>query len=221
MRVAYVSYLRVSTDRQERSGLGLEAQRAVVASYLSGCASDLIGEHVEVESGAVNTRPQLAKALHLCRLTGARLLVAKLDRLSRDAHFLLGLQKADVSFTVADMPHADRLTIGFLALIADHERKLISQRTKAALAAAKARGVRLGGYRGGPVPDAVQARAAAAANADAFARLIAPLVAEMQAERKSLGAIAAELNHRQVRTRRGGPWSAQQVKNVLARGAER
>ena len=216
----FVSYLRVSTDRQGKSGLGLEAQRAAVAGYLVACPSNLIAEHIEVESGAVNSRPELAKALHLCRLTGARLLVAKLDRLSRDAHFLLGLQKADVGLTFVDLPHANTLTVGIMALMAQQERELISQRTRDALAAAKARGVRLGGYRGGPVPDAAKARAGNVAHADAFALRVAPLVHELRAEHRSLGAIAAELNRRQVRTRWGKAWQAQTVKNLLARGAK-
>src|SRR3954462_2324050 len=137
----YVSYLRVSTDGQGHSGLGLEGQRAAVAGFIAGRA--LLSEHVEVESGADDDRPQLARALDACRLTGATLLVAKLDRLSRDAAFLLGLQKAGVPMVFADMPHANGFMIGVMAMLAQHERELISQRTKAALQAAKARGQKL------------------------------------------------------------------------------
>lgn len=213
----FVSYLRVSTKRQGESGLGLDAQRAAVAAYLNGGAWTLAAEMVEVESGKLNARPQLEKALAACRLTGATLVVAKLDRLSRDAHFLLGLQNADVQFHVVDMPHANKFTIGVMALVAQQEREAISTRTKAALAAAKARGAKLGGYRGGPVPDAAVAAVACRAKADTFAARVQPLARELQAEGKSLGAIAAELTRRGVRTARGGRWTAQAVKNLLAR----
>src|SRR5215207_5058697 len=140
----YVSYLRVSTDRQGRSGLGLEAQRKAVADFLNGGRWDLIAEFVEVESGKRDDRPKLAEALALCRLHNATLVIAKLDRLSRDAAFLLNLQKAGVRFVAADMPEANELVVGIMAVVAQAERKMISARTKAALAAAKARGVRLG-----------------------------------------------------------------------------
>ena len=144
----FVSYLRVSTARQGKSGLGLEAQRNSVEDFLNGGSWQLIKEFVEVESGKNADRPQLEKAFQLCRLTGAKLVIAKLDRLSRDAHFLLGLEKAGVDFVAADMPHANKLTIGIMAVMAQHEREMISERTKAALAAAKRRGVTLGGFRG-------------------------------------------------------------------------
>src|SRR5918995_6882481 len=140
----YVSYLRVSTDRQGRSGLGLEAQRKAVEDYLNGGRWQVLAEFVEVESGKREDRPKLAEALALCRLHGATLVIAKLDRLSRDAHFLLGLQKAGVRFVAADMPEANEMVVGIMAVVAQAERKMISARTKAALAAAKARGKRLG-----------------------------------------------------------------------------
>src|SRR3954466_11564912 len=140
----YVSYLRVSTDRQGRSGLGLEAQRKAVEDFLNGGRWDLMAEFVEVESGKRDDRPKLTEALGLCRLHNATLVIAKLDRLSRDAAFLLGLQKAGVRFMAADMPEANELVVGIMAVVAQAERKMISTRTKAALAAAKARGVRLG-----------------------------------------------------------------------------
>ena len=143
----FVSYLRVSTQRQGRSGLGLEAQRKAVADYLNGGRWRLVSELIEVESGANANRPKLAEALALCRSHRATLVVAKLDRLARDAHFLLGLQKAGVDFVAADMPSANRMTVGIMALVAEEERRMISARTKAALAAAKVRGVKLGGRR--------------------------------------------------------------------------
>src|SRR5215207_8536717 len=134
----YISYLRVSTDRQGRSGLGLEAQRKAVADFLNGGRWDLIAEFVEVESGKRDDRPKLADALTLCRLHNATLVIAKLDRLSRDAAFLLGLQKAGVRFVAADMPEANEMVVGIMAVVAQAERKMISDRTRAALARKKA-----------------------------------------------------------------------------------
>ena len=138
-RGKFVSYLRVSTKRQGESGLRLEAQRAAVETWLNGGSWQLVEEHVEVESGKRDdNRPALAKAFEACKVYDAKLVIAKLDRLSRDAHFLLGLQKAGVEFIAVDMPHANRLTVGIMALVAEQEREAISQRTKAALAAAPA-----------------------------------------------------------------------------------
>lgn len=214
----FVSYLRVSTDKQGASGLGLEAQRAAVTGYLNGGAWRLVGELVEVESGkATHNRPQLAKAMELCRLTGATLIVAKLDRLSRDAHFLLGLRDAGVDFVAADMPHANRMTVGIMAVVAEAERDMISARTKAALAAAKARGAQLGGYKGGPVPDAAAGGAARRTQADAFAASVGPVARELRDRGLSLRAIAGELAERGIRTANGGHWSAAAVRAVLER----
>lgn len=213
----FVSYLRVSTAKQGASGLGLEAQRAAVAGFLNGGAWTLLGEHIEVESGKVADRPQLAAAMALCQLTGATLLVAKLDRLSRDAHFLLGLQKAGVDFVAVDMPNANNLTVGIMAMVAQQEREAISARTKAALAAAKARGTKLGGYKGGPVPNGSDGAAAARVKADAFATRVAPIVHTLQAGGMGLRGIAAALAERGIRTPRGGNWTAQAVKNLLER----
>src|SRR5450432_721998 len=144
----FVSYLRVWTARQGKSGLGMEAQRKAVDDFLNGGHWQVIKEFVEVESGKKADRPELAKAFQACRLFGARLVIAKLDRLSRDAHFLLGLEKAGVDFVAADMPQANRLTVGIMAMVAEEERRMISRRTKDALQAAKRRGVKLGGDRG-------------------------------------------------------------------------
>src|ERR1700676_2706529 len=143
----WISYLRVSTDRQGKSGLGLEAQRTSVTDFLNGGQWKLIKEFVEVESGKRADRPQLEAALAACRLHGAKLVIAKLDRLSRDAHFLLGLDKAGVDFVAADMPNANRLTVGIMAMVAEEERRMISVRTKAAPQDAKTRGTKLGGRR--------------------------------------------------------------------------
>ena len=144
----FISYLRVSTAKQNASGLGLEAQREAVTDYLNGGRWSLIQEVVEVESGKRSDRPKLAEALRLCRLHGAKLVIAKLDRLSRDATFLLNLQAAGVRFIAADMLEANELMVGIMAVVAQAERQMISTRTKAALAAAKAQGTNLGGDRG-------------------------------------------------------------------------
>jgi DNA invertase Pin-like site-specific DNA recombinase len=217
----FVSYLRVSTARQGKSGLGLEAQRAAVTDFLNGGRWKLIAEHVEVESGKNADRPELAKALQACRLYGAKLVIAKLDRLSRDAHFLLGLEKAGVDFVAADMPQANRLTVGIMAMVADEERRAISARTKAALAAAKKRGTKLGGYRGGKITPRIRKAATAAVRARTAARSadLAPIINELRASGvTSLGRLARVLTERGVPTARGaGTWSPVQVARVLDR----
>jgi len=166
---AFVSYLRVSTRGQGQSGLGLDAQREAVADYLNGGRWSLIDEYVEVESGANDERPELAKALALCRVHNATLVIAKLDRLSRDAHFLLGLQKAGVKFVAADMPEANEMIVGIMAVVAQAERRMISEQTKAALAAAKERGVKLGGDRGNLAAVGARGRSAGSATSDRLA----------------------------------------------------
>jgi len=222
----WVAYFRVSTDRQGKSGLGLEAQRAAVATYLNGGDWRLVKEFTEVESGKRSDRPQLQAALDACRVYGARLVIAKLDRLSRDAHFLLGLEKAGVDFVAADMPNANRLTVGIMALVADEERHMISARTKAALQAAKARGTKLGGLRadanGKPVTltlDAIaKGRKACTERANKKATDIAPEIRRLQVSGvTSLAGIAAALNEQGIPTPRGGQWQAVQVSRVLSR----
>jgi DNA invertase Pin-like site-specific DNA recombinase len=216
----FASYLRVSTAKQGRSGLGLEAQRKAVEDFLNGGNWQVVKEFVEVESGKKADRPQLAKAFQACRVHGAKLVIAKLDRLSRNAHFLLGLEQAGIDFVAADMPHANRLTVGIMALMAEEERRMISARTKAALAAAKRRGVKLGGDHGARLTakqrlagNAVQAERAKARAAD-----LADTVKELQASgATSLRAIAAGLDARGVPAARGGKWSAAQVLRVLER----
>ncbi|ACA15748.1 Resolvase domain [Methylobacterium sp. 4-46] len=217
----HVSYLRVSTAKQGASGLGLEAQREAVLGYLNGGHWTLVAEYVEIESGKRNDRPQLAAALAHARAIGARLVIAKLDRLSRDAHFLLGLDKAGVDFVAADLPTANRLTVGIMAMVAEEERRAISARTKAALAAAKARGVRLGSRTGGAHLRGLGNAAAVAAgreNAERRAADLGPIIAAIrEAGHDSLGAIARELNARGILTARGGTWHASTVRNLLAR----
>jgi|SRR5882757_5675753 len=216
----WISYLRVSTARQGRSGLGLEAQRHAVSEHLNGGSWKLIKEFVEVESGKKAARPQLDAALMACRLYGATLIIAKLDRLARNAHFLLGLRDAGVDFVCADMPNANRLTVGIMALVAEDEGQRISARTKAALAAAKRRGVKLGGDRG-VVPSAKsRAKALAAIETRVAARAadIGPTIKGLQASgATSLRAIASGLNAAGIETARGGQWSAVQVMRTLAR----
>jgi DNA invertase Pin-like site-specific DNA recombinase len=216
----FVSYLRVSTKRQGESGLGLEAQRAAVAAWLNGGDWTLVEEHVEVESGKRDdNRPALAKAFDACRAYNAKLVIAKLDRLSRDAHFLLGLQKAGVEFIAVDMPQANRLTVGIMALVAEQEREAISQRTKAALAAAKARGTKLGKPKGTKVQGAEIGCARGVvtnmANAAAFAERMRMPLAELSG--LSARAAAKELDRRGYATARGGQWSATLVVRTRAR----
>jgi len=225
-RGRYVSYLRVSTDRQGRSGLGLEAQRKAVADFLNGGRWDLIAEFVEVESGKRDDRPKLADAMALCRLHNATLVIAKLDRLSRDAHFLLGLQKelqkSGLRFVAADMPEANELTVGIMAVVAQAERKMISERTKAALAAAKARGTKLGTPENLRNHDLgrVLGRAAKTERARARAVDLKPILADLRASgAASLRAMAAGLNARGIPAARGGTWSAVQVKRALERAS--
>lgn len=224
----FVAYLRVSTDRQGRSGLGLEAQQAAIASFVQPSDRLLAPPFVEVESGKQNDRPKLAEAMARCRKTGATLLIAKLDRLSRDAHFLLGLHKAGVDFIAADMPHANRLTVGIMALVAEEEARATSARTKAALQAAKARGKALGGVRAGqrlPVAEAarkgsVRAAEARVASADAKAFRVLPRIEELAVNNFSLARIAAALEAEGVPTPRGGAWTATAVRRVRLRVAE-
>jgi DNA invertase Pin-like site-specific DNA recombinase len=219
----FVAYYRVSTQRQGRSGLGLAAQQKAVADYLNGGNWKLVGEFVEVESGKRDdNRPKLADALKACRVHGAKLIIAKLDRLARNVAFVSNLMNAGVKFQAVDFPDANDLTIHILAAVAQHEAKVISERTKAALAAAKAKGVKLGGYRAGAKLTA-KARAAGcaarAATADARATDLAPTIAELQAAGvTSLRGIAAALNERGIPTASGqGEWQSPQVMRVRAR----
>ncbi len=217
---SFVSYLRVSTAKQGQSGLGLEAQRKAVSDFLNGGHWSLVREYVEVESGANDERPKLAKALARCRLQNATLVIAKLDRLSRDAHFLLGLQKAGVRFVAADMPEANEMVVGIMAVVAQAERKMISARTRAALQAAKARGVKLGGFRGHTVDDDARQASTAARTAKAAARAadLAPVISELKAAGvTSLNGIARALTERGISAARGGDWAAAQVSRVLER----
>ncbi|QHD67420.1 recombinase family protein [Sphingobium yanoikuyae] len=219
----FCAYYRVSTQKQGRSGLGLEAQQKAVADYLNGGAWELSAEFTEIESGRNVEREELAKALRHCELTGATLVVAKLDRLSRDAVFLLTLQKSPVKIIFADMPFADKMMIGIMAIIAEWEAEQISRRTKAALAAAKARGVKLGGDRGNVIP-AQKGAALSAKNrsraADERAAKVMHYVEEAKAAgHTSLRQIASYLDHHGVTTPRGKQWTAAAVSSLIARSS--
>lgn len=208
----YVAYYRVSTARQGRSGLGLEAQRAAVRSFLKGGKNDLLGEFTEVESGRRKNRPQLLAALAACRKNKATLLIAKLDRLARNVAFVANLMESKVTFRAVDMPDANELTIHIMAAMAQHEAKANSDRTRAALAAAKARGRKLGSH----------GRLLARQNrkdARAFARRLAPMVRQLQREHSTLQALAEALNRKGMKTSRGGKWHPTSVKRLLDRMA--
>ena len=218
----FVAYYRVSTAQQGRSGLGLDAQREAVRVFMGGSAGALAEEFTEVESGKNAARPKLALALDTCRLTGSVLVIAKLDRLSRDAHFLLGLEKAGVEFVAADMPNANRLTVRLMAVIAQEEREMISARTKAALAAAKARGTKLGGKREkAPNVDHAKGRAARTRTADDYARQVGPIALaawrEVTEPQGGYTHAVAVLTARGIRTPRGGQWTRAAVRTLIQR----
>lgn len=217
----FVAYMRVSTAKQGRSGLGLEAQRDSVRQFVAQRGGKIIApEFVEVESGKRNDRPELETALKRCRLTGATLVVAKLDRLSRNAAFLFTLRDAGVKFVAADMPDANTMSVGVMAIVAQHEREAISDRTKKALAAAKRRGVVLGGFRKeSPNIARFQKRAVRAVveGANARAEEWRDTIEALQSEGLSLNAMASRLNEDGLPTSRGGAWTATAVKRVVER----
>lgn len=217
----FVSYLPVSTSRQGQSGLGLDAQRSSVKDFFSGTKSNLIGEFVEVESGRNTNRSELLKALGMCRIHGATLVVAKLDRLSRNAHFLLGLKESGVEFVCCDMPSANRLTVGIMAMVAEEEARLISVRTKSALAVAKERGVKLGTPNLTPERSTLGAEVSARTRSERARRRaqdLAPVLAALRGEGVSRPSeIARRFNEQGIPTARGGQWSVVQVQRLLTR----
>jgi DNA invertase Pin-like site-specific DNA recombinase len=228
----FVAYYRVSTVKQGASGLGLDAQKAAVRQFLKGGAWELVGEFEEVESGKDADRPALAAAMELCALTGARLVIAKLDRLSRSVHFLSGMMERGVDFVALDLPEANRLTLHIMAAVAQQEREAISARTRVALGAIKAkleagevyvsrrsgRSIsRLGSPRGLAVPRPDLGVAGVRAKADAFVERVGPTVRRLRADGLSLGSIAARLNAMRIKSARGGEWSPMAVKRVLDR----
>ena len=225
----FVGYYRVSTARQGRSGLGLAAQRSAVNDLIEFNSNKLIAEFQEVESGKNRDRPELAKALDHCRVTGATLVVAKMDRLSREANFIGALIDGDVDIRFCDFPtipagSVGRLILGVMAQIAEFERGVISERTKAAMAAAKARGMTFGNPCGAAPLVKHRKRGARnsqkvrTAKADEFARRLAPIIADIRdGGIDTAKGIARELNERDIEASRGGTWSSKQVRRVLAR----
>lgn len=216
----FVAYYRVSTQKQGKSGLGLEAQKKMVSDFVASNGGELIAEYTEVESGKREDRPELIAAMKHADLVGGRLLVGKLDRLSRDLHFILSLQKSRVDFAVCDLPGCDSFTINIYGALAQRERELIAARTKAGLAAAKARGVQLG--TNNLKPELVAEASAKGVEsikrgADDFAAKVRPVIEALKGQGQSLRAIAAELERLGVKTARGGQWTPTAVKNVLDR----
>lgn len=216
----FIAYYRVSTQKQGKSGLGLDAQKKMVSDFVASNGGEIVAEYTEIESGKHDDRPKLMEAMKHASLVGGRLLVGKLDRLSRDLNFITSLQKSRVDFVVSDLPGCDSFTINIYGALAQREREMISSRTKAGLAAAKARGVRLGTNNLRPE----MAKEASAMgvkvrqqNADDFAAKVRPTIEALRASGMSLRGVAAELEALGVKTARGGSWTATAVKNVLSR----
>lgn len=219
---AWVTYSRVSTDKQGRSGLGLDAQAASLKTFLDGRPNDrVVAAFTEIESGKNDARPQLAAALDACRLLGAKLLIPKLDRLARDVAFIAALMKSDVKFVVADMPEADAFRLHIEASVAESEAQRISLRTKAALQAAKQRGVRLGGFRGTALSDEARqlGREVRTQKADAYAARLSPVIAELRdGGATTYQRLADGLTGRGIPTPRGATnWTAMQAMRVSRR----
>lgn len=215
----FVAYYRVSTQKQGKSGLGLEAQQASVKEYLQRVGGAELASFVEVESGRKNDRPKLAAAMLRCKQSNAKLLVAKLDRLSRNAAFLMNLKDSGVQFEALDIPGANSMTVGVLALVAQHEAEAISKRTKDALAARRARGLPMGTPRD---MSKHQKRASSLGNkanrakAHARAKLIAPAIEQARSEgHTSLRQIAAYLNEQTIATPRGKQWTPTAVAHAI------
>lgn len=211
----YVAYFRVSTKRQGADGLGIAAQKALVARFVEQSGGEVINAYTEVESGKrADNRPQLAAALREAKKEGATLLVGKLDRLGRNLAFIASLMEADTPFLACDFPSADRLMLHMLAAFAEHERVVISQRVTAALAQAKLRGVKLG-----KTINTINAkgRAAQASAAQARAEQLGSIITPMRENGATLAHIAETLTNQGIKTARGGRWSAATVRATLAR----
>jgi DNA invertase Pin-like site-specific DNA recombinase len=221
-----VAYIRVSTAKQGRSGLGLEAQRAAIAAYAKSANAVTVAEYQEVESGTNNVRHELQKALKHARVTGAKLVIAKLDRLSRNAAFLLNLQEAGVDFVACDMPEANALTVGIMAVMAQAEAKAISERTKAAMQAAKERGRTFGNpYGAASLRRAGKGNAASVQTLKERANARAADLSDTLQDLEQKGFVtlqvqASELNRRGIKTARGGRWHASSVSNLRRRLAQ-
>jgi DNA invertase Pin-like site-specific DNA recombinase len=215
----YVAYLRVSTDKQGASGLGLDAQKSAIKNFIKP-DDQLVDYFIEIESGKTSDRPELMKAMAACRLKGATLLVAKLDRLSRNLAFIATLMESQTKFIACDMPDADPLRLHIEAAVAEDERRRISKRTVEALKAARERGVKLGGHREGSGYHRPEARARAmetkAKSRREFIDRVRPIIVGLRAEGiTSRIGLAEELNRRGVRTQQGGYWFPETVRRVL------
>jgi DNA invertase Pin-like site-specific DNA recombinase len=214
----FIAYYRVSTPKQGQSGLGLEAQQAAVKTYLDGGKWELVGSFTEIETGkganALDRRPQLRAALDMCKKMKATLVIAKLDRLARNVHFVSGLIETGIDFVAADMPHANKTMIQVHAVMSEYERDQISTRTKAALAAAKARGVALGVAGAANLKPNIEARQQAA---DEFAGKLRGIIDGMKARGLSQRTMCKELNELGIKTARGGSWTQVQLQRVMAR----
>lgn len=225
MNTPIVAYYRVSTDKQGIHGLGMDAQQESVARYAVATGSTIIAEYTEVESGRRSDRPELARAMKHAKRSKGTLCVAKLDRLSRNLAFLATLMESKVPFVACDMPNANTFTLHILAAVAEHESKMISDRTKAALAAYKARGGTLGGSRPGSATSDPETRLRASqAGCRALRQAAlddyeeeARMIATMRSEGKSLTEIAESLNLQGFTTRNGSSWTKTQVFRVLKR----
>ena len=213
----FVTYYRVSTARQGASGLGLDAQRQAVAQYLSGSVRTTVGEFVEVETGkgsnALDRRPQLRLALEMCKKTGSTLLIAKLDRLARNVHFVSGLIETGVDFIAADMPNANKVMIQMHAVMSEWERDQISERTKAALAAAKARGVVLGATGPANLKTCNDQRQQ---KAQEFRERLRPVLDGMKVQGLTRRVMVERLNALGIKAPMGGAWSLGQVQRLVA-----
>jgi DNA invertase Pin-like site-specific DNA recombinase len=211
----FTAYLRVSTTRQGESGLGLEAQRKAVADFVRNNDGEIVAEFVEVESGKRSDRPQLAEAIALCKQGGLTLLVAKLDRLARNVHFISTLQRSKVDFLCVDNPHATPFLIHILSAVAEHEANMISTRTKSALQAYKARGGVLGNPRHAEaLPKANAARSERAKERNGKLRAIVSQI-KSKTGLTTLAELAEVLNCRGIKTARGNAWTSSHVFNLL------
>lgn len=229
----YIAYYRVSTKRQGKSGLGLAAQEQMIQQHIAAHGGELVAAYTEIESGKVDDRPELAAAIHHADLIGGRLLVGKLDRISRDLHFITSLQKSHTEFTVCDMPNCDSFTINIYGALAQREREMISSRVKDALDRKKAwykaneADLKAAGLRHRLGTDNLdksksaeyrqQGVAAIKAAADSFAAKVLPTIQRLQGEGMGLRQTATELNRQGIKTARGKEWTPTAVKNIIAR----
>lgn len=212
----YIAYYRVSTKKQGASGLGLEAQKSTILNYIKPNDDVIYEEYTEIESGKVNNRPQLTKALDMCRLTGATLIVAKLDRLSRDQLFLSQFIAGDIPFVIADFPQANAFTLQIFAAQAEYERKLISERTKAALARSeKPKGIKGSENLKNRKEGQENSLLARQDKSSKYSEIIKPIINEYVKKGLSLSGIAAALNSRDIKTIRGKEWDATRIKRIL------